>query len=256
MLGLIASTVEGIEMLEEYNWQGVTTPVGRATGICVPMDLRDFVEVSPVLDGSRKHVTYGQILQTEPWQTPAPLIPSSVFFPTPTNHLEVSLLAALANLSNHILATQASKTLARLKHRHMALFSDAQLWHRAWEMLGNYHYRSSVRRYILELFDLQLGPDMVPLLIEADQELREAGARTRGHPSSEQYQGRRASQPAAALGIDKSVKALMNGVEDVSSDDDMGDDGDDDEESTDDEGKAIMPVQVLQPVLSVKGFLL
>lgn len=36
-------------MLEEYGWEGVTTPLGSATGLCVPMELENFVYVSSVI---------------------------------------------------------------------------------------------------------------------------------------------------------------------------------------------------------------
>lgn len=53
VLGLIASTVEGVEILDELNWESVLSPLGRAMGICVPRNVTTFVDVSAsLLDGS------------------------------------------------------------------------------------------------------------------------------------------------------------------------------------------------------------
>lgn len=46
VLGLIASTVEGAEILEELGWETVTSPLYGAMGICVPFDLSLFTNVS------------------------------------------------------------------------------------------------------------------------------------------------------------------------------------------------------------------
>lgn len=182
------------------------------------------------------------------WTTPAVPIPASVSFPATTNHLETTLLSALANLSNHILAAQASKTLARLKQRHAALFSDVNLWYRAWEMLGSYHYRNSVRRYILELFDLQLMPETVKLLDQAGRQLKAAARAQRTGEAAE------TKKDKLTLGLDRRVKVLIDGAEGVSSDEE--DEEDRDSSSDDEEGKTGIPLKVLQPVLAVRGFLL
>ena len=50
MLGLIASTVEGIEILDELGWESVTSPLERSPGICVPQQISQFLDVS--LDSS------------------------------------------------------------------------------------------------------------------------------------------------------------------------------------------------------------
>lgn len=49
VLGLIASTLEGVEILEELGWESVVSPLRGAAGICVPNDLNLFIHVSPSL---------------------------------------------------------------------------------------------------------------------------------------------------------------------------------------------------------------
>jgi hypothetical protein len=49
VLGLIASTVGGVEALDDLGWESVLNPLGQPTGLCVPVDLDQFVDVSSSL---------------------------------------------------------------------------------------------------------------------------------------------------------------------------------------------------------------
>lgn len=44
-LGLISSTLEGAEILEELGWESVCSPLGGATGLCVPLRIGTFIDV-------------------------------------------------------------------------------------------------------------------------------------------------------------------------------------------------------------------
>lgn len=46
VLGLISSTEQGSEILEEYGWIATRTPMGFPTGVCLPVDIAKFVAVS------------------------------------------------------------------------------------------------------------------------------------------------------------------------------------------------------------------
>lgn len=48
MLGLISTTRQGAEVLEELGWIATRTPMGKTTGICLPNDISRFVHVSPM----------------------------------------------------------------------------------------------------------------------------------------------------------------------------------------------------------------
>lgn len=140
---------------------------------------------------------------------------------------------AFANLSNHILATKASKALARLKSRHRELFSSPSLYYRVLEMLSTYHYRLAVRRYVLELFDISLDDRTAQEISAAGEDLLARSV------EGEDQQAWALPSVAGAL--------MMDGIE-----------GDftDDEESSPDEGAAPIPLQVLNPLLTVRGFLI
>lgn len=46
VLGLISSTSEGAEILDDYHWDATLTPLGFPTGICIPADVERFLSVS------------------------------------------------------------------------------------------------------------------------------------------------------------------------------------------------------------------
>lgn len=171
------------------------------------------------------------VLQTPVWEPPPLEIPEALLLASPSNHLEVEALTAFANLSNHILATKASKTLARLKGRHRDLFSSPSLYYRALEMLANHHYRLAVRRYIIELFDLALEDRTALEIMSAGEELK----------------ARRVEEGEGRGLVGMEAVDVLEGIE--------GEFTDDDEESVD-EKKTVIPLQVFVPLLTVRGFVL
>lgn len=46
ILGLISSTSQGAEFLDDYRWEATLTPLGLPTGLCIPMDVEKFIYVS------------------------------------------------------------------------------------------------------------------------------------------------------------------------------------------------------------------
>ncbi|KAH8913277.1 hypothetical protein BT69DRAFT_271879 [Atractiella rhizophila] len=135
-------------------WDSVVNVLGQPTGLCVPLDLDRFV-------------------YTAPWTSPRYVPPESLELPQPSDENEQETLTALANLSNHMLANSASKTLARIKLRHPGVFRDPGMYYRSLESLGDHHYRLPVRRYILELFDVPIDQEGTAAIMAAGEKLRE-----------------------------------------------------------------------------------
>ncbi|KAM0751148.1 hypothetical protein T439DRAFT_374032 [Meredithblackwellia eburnea MCA 4105] len=246
-LGLIASTLEGVEILQDLGWESVVGPIGGAAGICVPADVPRFV-------------------YTPPWEPPNFDRPSSHHLPAPTHHLERDALVAFANLSNHILATKASKALAKLKSRHRELFSSPTLYYRVLEMLSSYHYRLAVRRYVLDLFDISLddqaardisaaGEQLMAKLAQEEADGKRPNGVANGRWANGQGGGEVGDAETGAGGkvgeskwpLPKEADALLDGIE--------GDFTDDDESSVD-EGAVTVPAQVRQPLMTIRGFLI
>lgn len=46
VLGLISSTPQGAEILDDYHWEATLDPLGYPTGLCVPQDVDKLVTVS------------------------------------------------------------------------------------------------------------------------------------------------------------------------------------------------------------------
>jgi len=202
------------------------------------------------------------------WDPPLLDLPGTFELAPSTSSLEREALSALANLSNHILATKASRTLTRLKARHRTLFASPALYARAGEMLASHHYRFAVRKYVMELFDVELDPAMAARVADAAEALRQ-----RRRWDMDGDEAMRASQPSTgaqgAVGLEGGAQwtasapggapgSLLGsligggraGAEDESEDDD------DDDESSGGEVDAPIPVKELTPLVTVRGFLL
>lgn len=212
-------------------------------------------------------------VQTPTWPAPSLPLPESVSFSSPSSQVDQAALVALANLSNHILATKASKQLAKLKHRHRSHFSSSStngpmLYYRALDMLTSHHYRQPVRKYILELFDFDLdtredidrvmnaGRDLVRT--DADQYENENGVAgmekwPRAAVESMMLGGGGSGGTGSRSGVAGGGGALEG---EVTEDEDQSSlDGNDDDLGGAATGKKVA-LQVLTPLLTVRGFLL
>jgi rapamycin-insensitive companion of mTOR len=90
----------------------------------------------------------------------------------PVPHLEKEVITAIANLSNNLLTHTASKTLARVKQRHPTLFKSPTLFYRAIHLLCTCRYRSTVRTYVLDQFDIPLDQKSVHAILQAQLQIK------------------------------------------------------------------------------------
>jgi hypothetical protein len=51
VLGLIAKTQQGVEILGELGWESVLGPNGNPEGLCVPLNLQGFLTVRRIYQG-------------------------------------------------------------------------------------------------------------------------------------------------------------------------------------------------------------
>lgn len=91
----------------------------------------------------------------------------------PAPHIEKEVITAIANLSNNLLTHTASKTLAKIKQKHPAVFRSKGLFYRTLHLLNTCRYRSTVRSYILEQFDIPLNMASVHDILEAGRQIRQ-----------------------------------------------------------------------------------
>jgi rapamycin-insensitive companion of mTOR len=178
VIGLIASTEQGAEILSDYGWLAATTALGEPTGMCVPEDISKFMTVSLSLDRKLTTLMDDQLI---PWETPN-LLDSDRRLPPLKSQHERDVLEAIENLCNTVVANAASRTLAKFKSRTdtRTIFSSSILLHRALHAISTRRYRFPVRRYILELFDIKFSSSTLEELAQHErqalEELKVGGA--------------------------------------------------------------------------------
>ncbi|KAF9327607.1 hypothetical protein BG006_009105 [Podila minutissima] len=137
VLGLLCKTSQGVELLEDYGWQGILDLDRTPRGMCLPKNLNRFLEMPPWEVYRESVPPLAQPLAIE------------------GNLIEKEILKATGELSNHILTNGASKSLSRIKAEHPAYFTSLALYGGVLNLLGYYHFRLPVRRFILGLFDIK-----------------------------------------------------------------------------------------------------
>ncbi|KAF9560454.1 hypothetical protein EC968_006211 [Mortierella alpina] len=189
VLGLLCKTTQGIEILEDYGWQGILHLDKTPRGLCLPKDLDRFLEVPP------------WSLHKE--SSPPLVLPLA----KEGNAVEKEILKATGELGNHILTNGASKNLAKIKAEHPTYFASLPLYSAVLELLGHYHFRLPVRRFILGLFEIKFEGNALDWLDSCGADtvdFKPVGARSPGTsgPSSNPFNGmaRRSASASAVSG--------------------------------------------------------
>ncbi|KAJ2837419.1 hypothetical protein FBU31_001147 [Coemansia sp. 'formosensis'] len=82
--------------------------------------------------------------------------------------VQKEIIDAVITMGNHVLVNQASKTLMRLRTSHPHYFRLLPLYLRAMHLLGKYRYRLATRRFIYDVFDVNLATMHQELLEAVD----------------------------------------------------------------------------------------
>ena len=138
MLGLLASTFKGIAQLKDLGYEAVLDIHGRPIGLCLPADLTKFLLVDPADEMSTNNSSTAQ--------SPTGFIKFAY------DSVDQAIIAAVENLSMHLLATDSSRTLVSLKQKHPEKFASKRLLERILISLESYRFRQPVRRFIFEFF--------------------------------------------------------------------------------------------------------
>ncbi|KAH7915441.1 Rapamycin-insensitive companion of mTOR, middle domain-containing protein [Hygrophoropsis aurantiaca] len=155
VLGLISSTSQGSEILDDYRWEATLSPLGLPTGLCIPVDLDKFISLPT-------------------WEPVQPKGDSDSRLLPPNLQTELEVITAIENLSNTVIANAASRSLARMKSRpeYKSVFSSPSVFFRALHTISTQRYRLPVRRYIFDLFNIELDADVVKSISECAISLR------------------------------------------------------------------------------------
>ncbi|KAJ7044185.1 Rapamycin-insensitive companion of mTOR, N-term-domain-containing protein [Mycena alexandri] len=154
VLGLISSTSQGAEILDDYRWEATLSPLGLPTGLCIPVDLDMFISIPPWTQQSAD-------------KSESRLIP-------PTSQTELDVITAIHNLANTVIANAASRSLARMKARpeFKSIFASPVMFFRALHTVSTQRYRLPVRRYIVDLFTIELDAEVVAAITDAARTLK------------------------------------------------------------------------------------
>ncbi|KAG2009933.1 ste16 [Coprinopsis cinerea AmutBmut pab1-1] len=153
VLGLISCTSQGAEILDDYHWESTLSPLGFPTGICIPADVDRFLSIAP-------------------WVPKVPISREPRLLPPTADH-EIEIITAIQNLANTVIANAASRSLARLKVKSesKAAFQSPEMFYRALHIISTQRYRFPVRRYIVDLFNLELNPELRAAFDDAAKKL-------------------------------------------------------------------------------------
>ncbi|KAJ3339684.1 hypothetical protein HDU93_007910 [Gonapodya sp. JEL0774] len=135
VLGLISMTGRGAEVLDSLGWHVVLNHKRSYTGLCVPRDFSKILKVRPC--EYRASVADGPVV-AQTWERHEPLTQE--------------VLRCVGDMPNNILATGASKTIARIRHDHPDIFARSDVYLDVQNLLSTYSYRMTARRYLAELF--------------------------------------------------------------------------------------------------------
>lgn len=136
VLGLMGTTNLGSEIIDECGWNSTLDVYGNPRGYALPYEWDGlFSERDTVVRTS----------QTVPQIPELPKISS--------DPIRRKIMTALSNLSNHILANDASRTLVKLDAKYHDRFDSLTLFLEVVELLEIYRYRLPQRRFIFELFN-------------------------------------------------------------------------------------------------------
>ncbi|KAH7923835.1 hypothetical protein BV22DRAFT_1035895 [Leucogyrophana mollusca] len=155
VLGLISSTSQGTEILDDYRWEATLSPLGIPTGLCIPVDLDKFISLPT-------------------WEPMQPKSDGDSRLLPPTAQTELEVISAIENLSNTVIANAASRSLARMKSRpeYKSVFSSPAVFFRALHTISTQRYRLPVRRYVFDLFNIELDSDVVKAISDCSVSLR------------------------------------------------------------------------------------
>ncbi|CDK25507.1 unnamed protein product [Kuraishia capsulata CBS 1993] len=186
VLGLIAQTSEGMEILDDLGWSTTVAANGSPLPLCLPKSMSSFFncaengfssqkipadiltqsepessEVAEMLNGRRSQV---QLSKSSSSSVVSSLLGTGI--PSHDMVLINSVLESLIDMLVNV--SKAMTSLTKLKHKHAASFeTEPALLLLALEVLSKYKYKPSARRYVLlELFNYG---KMMELLLKKDR---------------------------------------------------------------------------------------
>ncbi|KAK6353200.1 hypothetical protein TWF696_005183 [Orbilia brochopaga] len=139
VLGMLSRTTNGMELLDAFEWDAKISDMGDFLGYCLPRQLKRLLSLQHWDFRSNETQLSGGL--------------TTLTVPGIDDSLTQKFLTAVTNLSNHILANEASREIAKLRQNCVELFQSPDIYCQVLRILESYRYRLPVRRFILELFE-------------------------------------------------------------------------------------------------------
>ncbi|ODQ62957.1 hypothetical protein WICANDRAFT_27296 [Wickerhamomyces anomalus NRRL Y-366-8] len=135
VLGLIARTDQGIEILDDLGWNSKLNLYDKPIGITVPYDINQFFEGNE----SKLEISLpGSRVQIESLDK--------------NDEVLEKLMELIGNLCNHVFLNSATKELTSLSKRYPEYFEDPDIFFQVLKYFEVYKYRYTIRKFIIELF--------------------------------------------------------------------------------------------------------
>ncbi|KAH8683211.1 Rapamycin-insensitive companion of mTOR, N-term-domain-containing protein [Tricladium varicosporioides] len=142
VLGLISRSVHGLEILSEFGWDSNTTTMGASLGLCIPQKLNKLFSYE-----TWQHERVLDIFMTENQQT------AMTFAKTDEDFVSNRILELVIDLGNTVLQKRAMTELMHIKTKNVSNFKQPALFKKIMTLLESHHFRLTVRRFVIELFE-------------------------------------------------------------------------------------------------------
>ena len=162
VLGLISRSIHGLEIMSEFGWDSNTTTMGTSLGLCIPSDLHKLFSYQP----------WQHEKVTDIFLTPEKfaLLKSAQSDPDPVAH---RILELVGDLGNTVLQKRCMTELMHIKSKKSSHFSDPVLFKKVMGALEFHHFRLTVRRFVIELFDRAV---LRRIVFDDDEEVEEGAS--------------------------------------------------------------------------------
>ena len=155
VLGLISRSVHGLEILSEHGWDSITTPMGASLGLCIPQNLHKFFSYEPWV-----HEQVADMSSTAQKLSLANAHKDDDF-------VNERILEHVTELGNTVLQKRAMAELMHIKSKKVPAFKQPALFKKVMILLESHHFRLTVRRFVIDLFDRSV---MRQVVLEEDSD--------------------------------------------------------------------------------------
>lgn len=157
VLGLISRSIHGLEILSEHGWDSNTTTMGVSLGLCIPNDLSKLFSLQPW-----EHAQISDVVMTDSQRTRVEAAGKD------DDPISNRILELISDLGNTVLLKRAMSELMHIKaKKEHESFKRPHLFRKVMTLLESHHFRLTVRRFVIDLFERNV---MRQIVLEEDSD--------------------------------------------------------------------------------------